>query len=578
MFKQYFEDELQKLKEQAASFAKAHPATAPMLTGPTLDHGAERLLEGVAFLTSMLNQKLDEEFLGFLKELVEIIYPHFVKPIPSASIVMFEHKMGSSVPVVVKSGCLLNSNAVEGTSCRFQTLADIEINPVRLISTNATKVSEKVTHIKLILELNGTTLDEWAPSKGLYFFLGGSYSGSTSMFMYLNHFLSHIIIKSESDDSVFVLSPEDLKAIGMESDNQLIDFPVQSFSAFRMIQEYFILPQKFTLMALTGLNRWIRKSKSRKFSITFELHNIPEELPRINNDNFIFNSIPVINLFDHEMEPTTLNHKAPKIVLRPSHLNSTHYLVHDVKSVIGYKSGESLKKTYVPLNSLQNLKSGSPVYQLIRGRSIINNEPDASLFIPFQEDVTKLNDETLLIKLSCSNGRLATKLKVGDICRPSFNSPGTLNFRNIMQPTSPIDPTADSEILKKFVSYLSMNFLSLENLKNFKEMLILFISNDDTDKIRLATNLNRMEGIISLSSAPLHRLFRGIMMRGHQITVEVNQNHFVSLGDVYLFGSILNQFFSVYTSMNIFTQFNIKEMNTGVFFKWKPRIGSRTLI
>ena len=578
MFKQYFENELQRLREQASDFAKAHPATAPMLSGPTIDHGAERLLEGVAFLTGILNQKLDNEFLDFIKELIEIIYPHFVKPIPSTSMVMFEHKLGNSAPIIVKSGCLLNSNTIDGTSCQFQTLIDTEINPVKLLSANAVQVNERISHLKLILELNELNLDEWSPRLGLYFFLGGSYSSSTYIFMLLNHFLHRIIIKPESGDSEFILNPEDLKAFGLDIDNKLIDFPIQSFSAFRMIQEYFILPQKFTLMAITGFDKWIKQSKSNKFSIVFELYDIPEELPRINKDTFIFNVIPVVNLFDYEMEPITLNHKSSKLILNPSPANPNHYQVQDVKSVVGYKSGQSLKRTYLPLTSFKNLKSGNPVYQLIRGRSIVTNAPEASLFIPIQENSSKLSEETLSIVLACSNGKLTTKLKVGDICRASFNSPGMLNFSNIMQPTSPLEPPSNTENLRKFLSYLSMNFLSIINLQNIKELLQLYISSDDTDKTRLATNLKRIEGITALSVSPMNSLFRGAMLLGQKIIMEVDLNYFVSLGDVYLFGSIMNEFLSAYATMNLFTQFNLKEINTGVSFKWKPKLGNRNLI
>ena len=54
MFNRYFQEELAHLKDLGAEFSKAHPALAPMLSGPTADPDVERLLEGVAFLTGLL--------------------------------------------------------------------------------------------------------------------------------------------------------------------------------------------------------------------------------------------------------------------------------------------------------------------------------------------------------------------------------------------------------------------------------------------------------------------------------------------------------------------------------------------
>ena len=62
MFNRHYQQELQNLKELAVEFSKAHPALAPMLSGQTPDPDVERLLEGVAFLTGLLRQKLEDEF------------------------------------------------------------------------------------------------------------------------------------------------------------------------------------------------------------------------------------------------------------------------------------------------------------------------------------------------------------------------------------------------------------------------------------------------------------------------------------------------------------------------------------
>ena len=68
------------------------------------------------------------------------------------------------------------------------------------------------------------------------------------------------------------------------------------------------------------------------------------------------------------------------------------------------------------------------------------------------------------------------------------------------------------------------------------------------------------------------------MVRGTEITMTVRQDHFASLGDLFLFGSVMDAFFSEYSSVNAFTQLKIKETITGETYSWPARIGDRPLI
>ncbi|MEE9556699.1 MAG: type VI secretion system baseplate subunit TssF, partial [Candidatus Adiutricales bacterium] len=83
----HYQQELQNLKELAVEFSKAHPALAPMLSGQTQDPDVERLLEGVAFLTGMLREKLEDEFPEIIHGLLDLIFPHYLRPAPSTTMI-----------------------------------------------------------------------------------------------------------------------------------------------------------------------------------------------------------------------------------------------------------------------------------------------------------------------------------------------------------------------------------------------------------------------------------------------------------------------------------------------------------
>src|SRR5688572_18807568 len=83
---QYYNLELQHLREMGAEFAEQFPKIAARLGMNGLevtDPYVERLLEGVGFLAARVHLKLDAEFPRFTQALLETVYPHYLAPTPS---------------------------------------------------------------------------------------------------------------------------------------------------------------------------------------------------------------------------------------------------------------------------------------------------------------------------------------------------------------------------------------------------------------------------------------------------------------------------------------------------------------
>lgn len=58
-FRGYYEDELAYLRDLGEAFGRANPAIAGLLSRQETDPDVERLLEGFAFLTGRLRERLD---------------------------------------------------------------------------------------------------------------------------------------------------------------------------------------------------------------------------------------------------------------------------------------------------------------------------------------------------------------------------------------------------------------------------------------------------------------------------------------------------------------------------------------
>src|SRR3954464_7009605 len=129
---QLYNLELQHLRETAGEFAAEFPKVASRLA---LDRDAkqvcpdpyvERMLEGFAWLAARVHLKLDAEFPRFTQALLETVYPQYLSPVPSMSVVRFEidgQQPALAAGVSIPRGTALKSNLGRGenTACIFQT-------------------------------------------------------------------------------------------------------------------------------------------------------------------------------------------------------------------------------------------------------------------------------------------------------------------------------------------------------------------------------------------------------------------------------------------------------------------------
>ena len=74
MLNRYYEQELNHLRQLAGEFSRRNPALAPLLgSASAVDSDVERLLEGVAFLTGLVRQRLDDDFPEFTQGMAQLL-------------------------------------------------------------------------------------------------------------------------------------------------------------------------------------------------------------------------------------------------------------------------------------------------------------------------------------------------------------------------------------------------------------------------------------------------------------------------------------------------------------------------
>ena len=86
----YYERELIFLRRMGAEFAKKYPEIAARLLldeEKIEDPHVERIVEAFALLSGRIGLKLDDELPEITESFLNVIYPHYLAPIPSMAVV-----------------------------------------------------------------------------------------------------------------------------------------------------------------------------------------------------------------------------------------------------------------------------------------------------------------------------------------------------------------------------------------------------------------------------------------------------------------------------------------------------------
>src|SRR6187431_956446 len=90
MKSRYYEAELAYLREQGREFAQKFPTSAGLLSERSDDPDVERLLEGFAFLSARIRERVDDAVPEVVHGLAELLLPQYIRPLPATSVIEFK--------------------------------------------------------------------------------------------------------------------------------------------------------------------------------------------------------------------------------------------------------------------------------------------------------------------------------------------------------------------------------------------------------------------------------------------------------------------------------------------------------
>ncbi|AKT38890.1 type VI secretion system baseplate subunit TssF [Chondromyces crocatus] len=589
MFNKYYQDELTYLREIGREFAAAYPGIAPMLAERGGDPDVERLLEGVAFLTGKIRQKLDDELPEVIHSVAALLFPHYLRQLPATSIVEF-----TPLPNVVRErlvvarGAEVGSVPVDSVSCRFRTTQDVELLPLAVEDVRVDTGAQLAQTLRIELKVTGGVALPALALSSVRFYLHGERRLQDDLRLWIAAHVESVALASVDgsgrDTTVATLPAKAIQMVGFAEQQALIPYPKTVYPGFRLLQEYFTLPQKFAFFDVTGLEALPPDRVTDRFAILLQFRDGLPPGTRVAKDNLRLFCSPVVNLFDHTSDPIKPEPTKHEYLCRPAGSTPQAFEIYSVDKVVGIARRTSQRVEIPSFFDFQHeldqdAASRAVFYQTHLRPAAVGDGVDIYMSFGSPQDAGTLPEfDVISIEATSTNRRLPAQLKLGDLRVPTATSPAVATFTNLTGVTSPLPPPVGREMQWRVLAHMAMSYRSIAELEVLRATVDLYNFQAVVDRQAARANQLRLAAMKSIRVRPTDRLYRGAPVRGIAAELELEEGGFVGEGDMYLFASIINEMLASYVSLNSFTQLTVTGTNTRVVYRWEPKSGSLTLI
>jgi len=614
----FYRLELHHVRHMAAEFARAYPKMARRLTLPSdlnecEDPWVERLLEGFAYLAARVHLKLDAVFPRFTHSLLETVYPHYMAPTPSMAMVQFEPDPdddslaeGFEIP----RDSILRGKGAQ-TKCEYRTKHDVTLWPVQVVEAEyhtrdlaslgvpprcGAKAGIRVRLRSTAgLRFSQLRLDQLA------LHLHGA--DETPMWIYEQCFANGVGLLVQSITRPVkwqtLLESSCLRRLGFGEEEAMLPYDARSFQGYRLLREYFTLPERFLFVELNGLQRALQKCEADQIDVIILVGEQNLELENaVAAEHFRLFCAPAINLFPKRCDPISLSDRLVEHHVVPDRTRPTHFEVYQVKRVVGRGARATDEREFLPFYSASDLDAegaGAGAYFVANRvpRTLTSKEAGgrrrsdyagSEVYVmlvdakaaPYHSDLRLLSVEAL-----CTNRDLPIVHSDTEFTPDTSVSAPVVAIRSVGgRPRPPRASHVEGEFAWRAISHLALNYLSLadtderKGAEALRDLLKLYA---DTGEAHI---LNQIEAIKSVQSRPVRRPVPTpgpiAFARGLEVAVTFDEHGFRGTG-VFLLGAVLAEFFTRYVSINSFTETVVRTAQRGEVMRWPAQIGQRPI-
>jgi type VI secretion system protein ImpG len=613
----YYNQELAHLREMGGEFAREFPKVAARLGLEGLecaDPYVERLLEGFSFLAARVQLKIDAEFPRFTQHLTELVYPHYLAPTPSMAVVRMQPDLahpalagGVTVPRGSALHGVLDKNG--STRCEYRTAHALTLWPVEIAEakffthTGALGGADMAlppgvkAGVRLRLRATGGMKFSQLALDRLTLYLRGADSLPARLYERLLASTVGVAVLPVARPAPWhrLLPKGAVKAVGFDDDEALLPVSGQSFQGFRLLQEYFAFAPRFLFVAIDGLRDALRACAENEVEVIVLLDRADPLLEQtLDATNFALYCTPAINLFARRTDRIAFDPAQFEYQVIADRTRPLDFEIYSIEEVTGHGAGSNEEQRFEPFYHARDLVAGEEArayYQVRRERrlqssrsrergqrtSYLGSETFIALVdaanAPYRADLRQLG-----LKVLCTNRDLPLTLAIGTGAADftlGVEAP-VESVRCVNGPSRPLPSFAHGAVAWRLLSHLSLNYGSLldadasSGARALRDLLSLYCPVDDPAAQR------QIEGVRSVQSKPVTRRLPVpgpiVFGRGQQVSVTLDENAFEGAG-AFVLGAVLARYFSLYVSMNSFTETVVRTTARGEIMRWPARTG-----
>jgi type VI secretion system protein ImpG len=587
--KDYYLKELEALRKLGSEFARKNPSLAAYLSKEGQDPDVERTLEGFAFLAGRIRYQMDEEAPEFSHNIAQLLWPNYLRPTPSYSVIAYEPSKNIVKPQVIPSGTqVLSRPTKEGVQCKFRACYDTILYPYEITDAAYHIYGNKSRlEIDLAMTCKGA-LDECVID-ALRFYFNATQFLSYEMYLYFLEYVEDIefeIINNNGEALHSVKAPpKSVSPVGFGSNERLMPYPKNVFEGYIVLQEYYAFINKHFFVDIANIKNIFAAdrsilSQSRRLRLRFYFSKRFSSAQILQKDNFVLYGVPIINLFESDAVPIRKSVSEEESLLTVSEYKRDHaevFLVENARGWVGRKNG------YVDFQPFESFNySDDDEYYSVRIKLSEDGERTDS-FIRFGSpggvfESGASDDSAISVRMLCTNRSLPSSLQLGEICIPDPQFGFThLNFKNITIPTNSYPPPIGGDFLWRVISNMSLNYISLANPKTLGAVMNAYDFIGAADLKAARRNALMLSGIKSISHSKTEMIYKGLPICGTRIYMEIDTTKFAGVGEAYLMCCALNEFFALYRNINSFHILEAQMINLDSFV-WEPKIGSQPVM
>ncbi|HSV28450.1 MAG TPA: type VI secretion system baseplate subunit TssF, partial [Candidatus Omnitrophota bacterium] len=439
------------------------------------DPQVERLIESFAFLTARIQRELDANFPVVPSALLSVLYPHLTAPVPSLSIAQFRPDpnhgralMGVEVPRHTR----LFAQAADDVTCRFRSCYPVTLWPLTVADADIRRTaaypfldnsSEVAAVLRLKLDCLGKrSFAEFQP-ESLRLFIDADTAQATQIYeMLMNRMAGIAVLPEGASQPTAILPPSSIRPVGFAADESVLPHPVTAHQGYRLLQEYFVFPEKYLFLDVAGLAGHL--GDGRSCELVFLLEARPRAGLVLGRDNFRLGCTPIVNLFTRTSEPLRLDHTQPEYRLMPDVRWERATEIHTILKVSATSAPEDDSQVIQPLFSYTHGQPKASVFWMARRRDTGRDDlPGTDVLLSFKDLGLRPglpDSKVVFAHVLCTNRGIAEEMPAGTPLEMELSAPAA-GISALRRPTRQLSPPPEGEGLWRLVSHLSLNHLSL---------------------------------------------------------------------------------------------------------------------